>query len=165
MADQTRSTTPTPDDYRFRPGGGGHLASVRELDEQLTALEIRDLLSRHPEIPAESPDLSREPLGVREHLEVLALSEAIARRARHFRGVQIDAARRAGARWSQIAGAVGTTEADVRDIYDRWIAGQRQLFVSDVAEGRPHRFGMGDDEYAAALKRLAADEPREGSDG
>jgi hypothetical protein len=93
--------------------------------------------ARHPD-PADYP-----PLSVAEHLEMLALGEAIAFYYRHPSGV--DHAVRAGATWEQIAAARNTTPDAARAAYRGW------------AE-RQHKYaGMGDAEYAAALE--AAGEP------
>ena len=70
---------------------------------------------------------------------MLALGERIARYYRH--PSQVDKAVKAGASWAQIAAATGTTEDAARAAYREW------------AEGQHKYAGMGDDEYAAALKR------------
>jgi len=87
---------------------------------------------KHPD-PGEYP-----PLTAAEHLEMLALGEAIAFYYRH--PSQVDLAVRAGAAWAQIAAARNTTPEAARTAYREWAEGQHQYS------------GMGDDEYAAALK-------------
>jgi hypothetical protein len=112
-------------------------------DRNLMARSIATLQARgeydkdkHPD-PAEHP-----PLTVAEHLEMLALGEAIAFYYRHPAGV--DHAVRAGATWEQIAAARNTTGDAARAAYREW------------AEGQHKYAGLGDAEYAAAIE--AADE-------
>jgi hypothetical protein len=76
---------------------------------------------------------------VAEHLEMLALGEAIAFYYRHPAGV--DHAVRAGATWEQIAAARNTTAEAARAAYREW------------AEGQHKYSGMSDADYAAALER------------
>jgi hypothetical protein len=82
-----------------------------------------------------------QPLSVAEHLEMLALGEAIAFYYRHPAGV--DHAVKAGATWEQIAAARNTTPETARAAYREW------------AEGQHKYAGMNDAEYAAALKAAA----------
>lgn len=79
---------------------------------------------------------------------MLANGEAVARVYRHPH--QVDQAVRAGATWEQIAQATGSAEADARQAYRDFAEGQHRLWVH--YEGK---FGMPDDEYAAALARAA----------
>ena len=109
-------------------------------DRDLMARVIAGLQARgeydedkHPG-PEEYP-----PLTVGEHLEMLALGEAIAFYYRHPAGV--GHAVRAGATWEQIAAARNTTAEAARAAYREW------------AEDQHKYAGMGDAEYAAALER------------
>jgi hypothetical protein len=86
------------------------------------------------------------PLTAAEHLEMLALGEALARYYRH--PVQVHHAVLAGATWSQIAAATGGDADEARLAYRAWAEGQHGL-RQDYPGGT---IGMGDDEYAAALK-------------
>jgi hypothetical protein len=91
--------------------------------------------------PADYP-----PLTVAEHLELLALGEVAARRFRHPAAVH--QAVLAGATWSQIAAATGGDAEQARLAYRQWAEeqhGLRQQFPGGT-------IGLGDDEYAAALK-------------
>jgi hypothetical protein len=90
-----------------------------------------------------------QPLTVAEHLEMLALGEAVAFYYQHPAGV--DHAVRAGATWEQIAAARNTTAEAARAAYREWAEGQHQYA------------GMSDGEYAAAIRRAAAD-TTEGAD-
>jgi hypothetical protein len=95
-------------------------------DRNLMARSIATLQARGKYDEDNHPDPGKyQPLTVAEHLEMLALGEAIAFYYRHPAGVD-DAARAA---------------------YREWAEGQ-------------HRYaGMGDDEYAAAIKRAGAPQP------
>lgn len=113
-------------------------------DRDLMARSIASLQARGEYDAARHPDPAEyQPLTVAEHLEMLAIGEAIAFYYRHPAGV--DHAVRAGATWEQIAAARNTTAEAARTAYREWAEGQ-------------HRYaGMGDDQYAAAIK--AAGEP------
>jgi hypothetical protein len=108
----------------------------------MTARSIASLQARgeYDEERARILPLGRyQPLTAAEHVELLALGEAIASYYRHPSGV--DRAARAGATWEQIAAARNTTADCARSAYREWAEGQHQYA------------GMGDDEYAAALQR------------
>jgi hypothetical protein len=108
-------------------------------DRDMMARSIAILQARGEYDAARHPDPSEyEPLTVAEHLEALALGEAIAFHYRHPAGV--DRAVRAGASWEQIATARNTTTEAARAAYRAW------------AEGQHKHAGMGDEEYAAALR-------------
>jgi hypothetical protein len=108
-------------------------------DRNPMARSIATLQARGEYDAAKYPDPTEyQPLTVAEHLEMLALGEAIAFYYRHSAGV--DHAVRAGGAWEQIAAARDTTAEAARTAYREWAEGQ-------------HRYaGMGDEEYAAALK-------------
>ena len=91
------------------------------------------------------------PLALAEHLELLALGERLARYYRH--PVLVHRAVTAGASWEQIAAATGGSVSPARQAYLDWAAGQHRLRL-DFPAGI---IGLGDDEYAAAVK--AAGEP------
>jgi hypothetical protein len=57
--------------------------------------------------------------GRTELLELLALGEAVARKAAEGRRLAVRAAREAGASWSQIGAALGTDERTARQTYAR----------------------------------------------
>lgn len=62
------------------------------------------------------PALSRA-----EALELLALGEVIARKARYGRQLSVRTARRAGASWTQIGLALGTSKQTAWETHSRWI--------------------------------------------
>jgi hypothetical protein len=90
------------------------------------------------------------PLTADEHLELIALGEVIARHYRH--PSLVHHAVLAGATWEQIAAATGGDPDQARQAYREWAGGQHQL-RQDVPGGI---LGLGDDEYAAAIKAAAA---------
>jgi hypothetical protein len=115
----------------YQEAAAGNFADQRdrfhELDDQdLMARSLAKLQAqqaydpgRHPG-PAEYP-----PLTVDEHLEVLALGEAIARFYRH--PAHVHQAVLAGTTWPQAAAALGSSEKRVRADYRAWAARQRRL--------------------------------------
>jgi hypothetical protein len=87
-------------------------------------LRMRDLLA-----PAALDEGSGEPstdtaLSQQEALELLALSEVIARKATYGRQLTVRAARAAGASWSQVGAALGTSKQAAWDSHNRWIEDQ-----------------------------------------
>jgi len=116
------------------------IARYEELtDRNLMARSIAKLKARCEYDAGKHPDpAGYPPLTVADHLEMLALGEAISFYYRHPAGV--DHAIRAGATWEQIAAARNTTPAAARTAYREWAEGQHQYA------------GMGVAEYAAALE-------------
>ena len=125
---------------------------MRERFEELTTRELlarsyATLKARGTYEPRKHGDASKhQPLTATEHLEILALGEAIARYYRH--PARIDEAVKAGASWAQIADAVGSDEAQARRAYREWADGQHRLHAD--YEGK---FGMNEAEHAAAISR------------
>jgi len=64
------------------------------------------------------------PLGRDDALELLSLGELIARKAGYGRQLDVRAARAAGASWSQIGAALGTSKQSVWEAHTRWLDGQ-----------------------------------------
>lgn len=87
-----------------------------------------------------------QPLAAREHLELLAVAEVLARRYRH--PVHLHRALTAGATWEEVAAAAGADAAGVRQAYREWADGQHRLWWD--YEGK---FGMNVAEHAAAIER------------
>ena len=116
------------------------IARYEELtDRNLMARSIATLQARGEYDKDKHPDPGEyQPLTAAEHLEMLALGEAIAFYYRH--PSQVDGAVRAGATWAQIAAARNTEPEAARAAYREW------------ADGQHTYAGMGDDEYAAALR-------------
>jgi hypothetical protein len=111
-------------------------------------LRMRDLLSQAVDDPAAGEQPGPGPLPRQEALELLALSEVIARKAGYGRQLTVRSARAAGASWAQIGAALGTTKQSAWEAHSRWIdqqAGHRSAY------GHP---GL-DDQQAAAARALA----------
>jgi hypothetical protein len=81
------------------------------------------------ELP-EPPSLSME-----EALELLSLGELIARKAGYGRQLDIRSARAAGASWSQIGAAIGTSKQSAWEAHSRWIDGQAEQHQRSGYEG------------------------------
>jgi hypothetical protein len=81
-------------------------------------------------------------------LELLALSEVIARKAAYGRQLTVRSARAAGASWTQIGAALGTTKQSAWEAHSRWIdqqASQRSAYGHQSMDSR----------QAAAARALA----------
>ncbi len=74
-------------------------------------------------------------LSTSEALEALALSEVLIRKALHGRQLDVRAARRAGASWTQIGAAAGMSKQAAWEAHDRWINGQAELHRNTDHEG------------------------------
>ena len=94
------------------------------------------------------------PLTAAGHLELLALGEVI---ARHYRQpALVHHAVVAGATWEEIAAATGGDPDQARQGYRQWAEGQHRL-RQDFPGGT---IGLGDEEYAAAVKVAGNAGPR-----
>lgn len=141
-------TTPRWETYNSHVLLTDHLARYRELaDRDLTARSIASLKAtgrydpgRHP-----NPD-AYPPLTTAEHLEVLAIGEALARYFRH--PADIHRAVVAGAPWEQIADAVGADVSALRRDHQAWADGQHHLH--QITGGM---CGITDAEHAAATQK------------
>ena len=87
-------------------------------------LRMRDLLAPPGVEPRAVDGLAVTPLSQQEALELLALSEVIVRKAAYGRQLTVRAARAAGASWSQIGAAMGTTKQAAWDGHQRWLDNQ-----------------------------------------
>ncbi|WP_405791819.1 hypothetical protein [Streptomyces sp. NBC_01506] len=141
----------TPDELERRftlPGAVARYDALRTRDA-LASPADEDEADRGG--PADRPDadaLTRE-----ESLELLALGEVIARKAGYGRQLSVRSARRAGASWSQIGAALGTSKQAAWEAHNRWIDEQAQ-------ESGDGHWGWDADEVAAA--RALAGEPEGG---
>ncbi|MEU3164088.1 hypothetical protein [Streptosporangium sp. NPDC006930] len=93
-------------------------------------------------------DPGAEPLTRGEALELLALGEVIARKAGYGRQLSVRSARRAGASWSQIGAALGTSKQAAWEAHNRWI--------DEQTGERDGHWGWNEDD-AAAARTLAGD--------
>jgi hypothetical protein len=97
---------------------------------------------------ASAASLSRE-----EALELLALGEVIARKAGYGRQLAVRTARAAGASWSQIGAALGTSKQSAWETHARWIEDQAEQQRRDGYDP------TGDADWAAAARALAGESP------
>ncbi|MGW6305079.1 hypothetical protein ACWFRQ_27990 [Streptomyces niveus] len=133
------------------------MSTPDELERQFTlpgavaryhALRTRDALSSPAdEDDSASPDADALTRG--ESLELLALGEVIARKAGYGRQLSVRSARRAGASWSQIGAALGTSKQAAWEAHNRWIDDQAR----ETGDGH---WGWDATEVAAA-RALAGD--------
>ncbi len=130
------------------------MSTPDELERQTTlmtaaarydALRTRDALADM----AEDPSVT---LGVGDALEMLALGEVLARKAAYGRQLGVRSARAAGATWTQIGAALGSTKQSAWEAHTRWIEEQS-------AEHRRTGFEGMDAGTADAARRMAGDEP------
>ncbi|MER7905391.1 hypothetical protein ABTX84_19175 [Streptomyces sp. NPDC095614] len=84
---------------------------------------------------------------------VLALRENV-RRELARTGLYISDARRMGATWQQIAGALDITTDEARERLRTWADGQEQLYRRDVADGRDRPIGISSEQHTATLADL-----------
>ena len=130
------------------------MSTPEDLDRQFTlltaaarhdVLRTRDALAPSPEDDSEDLPIDPEakPLTRGETLELLALGEVIARKAGYGRQLGVRSARRAGASWSQIGAALGTTKQAAWEAHHRWIDEQGR----QPSDGH---WGWDGDEVAAA---------------
>ena len=117
-------------------------------------LRMRDLLAPGADdLPAEEQP-GPGPLSRQEALELLALSEVIARKAAYGRQLTVRSARAAGASWTQISAALGTTKQSAWEAHTRWVD---QQATHRSAYGH---LGM-DSQQAAAAPRTSRSPRRE----
>jgi hypothetical protein len=93
---------------------------------------------------SDGPNAAADPLGRADALELLALGEVIARKAGYGRQLTVRSARQAGASWSQIGAALGTSKQAAWEAHSRWIDGQAEQRRRSGYEG------LGPDGVAAA---------------
>jgi hypothetical protein len=86
-----------------------------------TAVVRYDELRMRDTLGADTPE---ERMTKEEALELLALSELIARKAGYGRQLAVRTARAAGASWSQIGTAMGTSKQSAWESHLRWIEEQ-----------------------------------------
>ena len=117
-------------------------------------LRLRDLLAAGAEdLPADEK-AEPGPISRQEALELLALSEVIARKSAYGRQLTVRSARAAGASWAQIGAALGTTKQSAWEAHSRWIDQQ----ASQRSAYGPRSM---DSQQAAAARALAGDPDNE----
>ncbi|MEU4537345.1 hypothetical protein AB0G15_21020 [Streptosporangium sp. NPDC023825] len=127
-------------------------------------LRVRDALApaagdatggEHPDDPDDPADPEVPSLTRDEVLELLALGEVVARKAGYGRQLAVRSARAAGASWSQIGAALGTSKQAAWEAHGRWIDDQAEQHRRSGYEGMSER-------DAAAARALAGDPDGEG---
>jgi hypothetical protein len=124
-----------------------------------TAVARYDTLRARDVLAATAADMSAEiaagsaALAKQEALELLALGEVISRKAGYGRQLTVRSARAAGAAWSQIGAALGTSKQSAWEAHSRWIDQQ----VSQHG----HIGCAGMDAHEAAAARALAGRPDE----
>jgi hypothetical protein len=127
------------------------MPTADEFEQELT---LRTAATRYDRLRARdtlADDPRTEPLSRSETLELLALGEVIARKAGYGRQLSVRSARRAGASWSEIGAALGTSKQAAWEAHSRWI---------DEQAAQPRRdghWGWDDDDLADA--RTLAGQP------
>src|SRR5919112_4820707 len=123
------------------------MASPDELESAhtlSTATTRYDALRMRDALAAMGDDGDASPLSREESLELLALSEVVARKAGYGRQAMVRSARNAGASWTQIGTALGSSKQAAWEAHNRWIEEQARQHASTGYQG----FGP-DDEAAA----------------
>jgi hypothetical protein len=100
-----------------------------------TATTRYDDLRMRDALAAMAEDDDTAALTAAETLELLALSEVVIRKAGYGRQNMIRSARMAGASWTQIGQALGTTKQAAWEAHRRWIDEQARQHQSSGYEG------------------------------
>jgi hypothetical protein len=111
-------------------------ATPDELERQhtlSTATTRFDELRMRDALASMSPDSGA--LVHDEALEMLALSEVVIRKAGYGRQAMVRAARQAGASWTQIGAALGSSKQAAWEAHNRWIEEQVRQHESTGFEG------------------------------
>ncbi|REF96019.1 hypothetical protein DFJ67_1984 [Asanoa ferruginea] len=94
--------------------------------------------------------LGEPALGREETLELLALSEVLARKAHYGRQLSVRTARAAGASWTQIGAALGTSKQAAWEAHAKWIDDQADQHRAGGVAGL-------DESSVGELRRRAGD--------
>ena len=103
------------------------MANPEDLERQhtlSTATTRYDELRMRDAVATTLEDDSLAPLSRDDALELLALSEVVIRKAGYGRQAMVRSARAAGASWTQIGAALGTTKQAAWEAHNRWIEDQ-----------------------------------------
>jgi hypothetical protein len=126
--------------------------TLRTAAIRLDELRAREALASFAEDVSDAAPPA--PLGCAEALELLALSEVLARKAHYGRQLSVRTARAAGASWSQIGAALGISKQAAWEAHGQWIDSQSE------AHRRTGYAGL-DDDAARAARILAGDPEQE----
>jgi hypothetical protein len=111
-------------------------------------LRTRDILASTAAEMSGDDSPGSGPLAKHEALELLALGEVIVSKAAYGRQLTVRTARAAGASWSQIGAALGTSKQSAWESHSRWIDQQ-------ASQHRQTGFTGMDGQQAAAARSLA----------
>ena len=109
-----------------------------ELEQQhtlSTATTRYDELRMRDALATMTDDGDAMPLTREEALELLALSEVVSRKAGYGRQAMIRSARGAGASWTQIGSALGTSKQAAWESHNRWIEEQARQHQATGYQG------------------------------
>ncbi|WP_222268125.1 hypothetical protein [Modestobacter marinus] len=120
--------------------------TLRTAVARFEELRTREALATDPDDDTPVAGLTRE-----ETLELLALGEVIARKASYGRQLTVRTARAAGASWTAIGRALGTSKQSAWETHARWIDDQADQHRTDGVSGL--------DELAVARSRRLAGRP------
>jgi hypothetical protein len=134
------------------------MTSPEDVERQHT---LRTAVARYEELRAREvladsadgtfPDVAQaERLPAAEVLELLALSEVIARKAGYGQQLAVRTARAAGASWAAIARALGVSKQAAWEEHTRWIDAQAER------SGQPGHEGLDPDEIARLRRRAGS---------
>jgi hypothetical protein len=98
------------------------MTTVDQVEREFT---LQTAVTRYDELRMRDA-IGSPPLTAQEALEMLALGEVIARKANYGRQLSVRSARAAGASWSQIGAALGTTKQSAWEAHARWIEDQAE---------------------------------------
>ena len=100
-----------------------------------TATTRYDELRMREALAAMHADDATPALGRAETLELLALSEVVIRKAGYGRQPMVRTARAAGASWTQIGAALGSSKQAAWEAHNRWIEDQARQHEQSGYEG------------------------------
>ncbi|MEV6343334.1 hypothetical protein [Actinoplanes sp. NPDC051851] len=89
-----------------------------------TATQRYDDLRMRDALAAMDPESDGPVLSPTEVLEMLALSEVVIRKAGYGRQAMVRSARAAGATWTEIGAAIGTSKQAAWESHQRWLEQQ-----------------------------------------
>lgn len=107
------------------------MATVDEVEKEFT---LQTAVTRYDELRMRDA-IGSPPLTTQEALQMLALGEVITRKASYGRQLSVRSARAAGASWSQIGAALGTTKQSAWEAHARWIDDQAERHRRTGLEG------------------------------
>jgi hypothetical protein len=114
------------------------VSSPDELERQhtlSTATTRYDELRMRDALAAMGQHGDGDPLSHAETLEMLALSEVLIRKAGYGRQAMVRSARAAGASWTQIGTALGSSKQAAWEAHNRWIEDQARQHERTGYEG------------------------------